>query len=191
MRYYLGGLLVASTAASCVREQPPGDVSAASTAAESATSVASIVSDVQPRIFAGYQDSSGTRVCFESSDSTLAAGAPATVIAPDFPQHFKSGTLGRRSKRPCFPVAPGSVDSMEYAVDVPRDASEWMGVLILIVGKVAPTEMHGDTATLAVEAGQTPWRFRTCASTEGVHATAWSGTPLVTPRRHVLPEVHV
>ena len=45
------------------------------------------------------------------------------------------------------------------------------------------TLYRGDTVTLVIEPGRPPWEFRNCASTEGVHATAWSGKPLSSTRR--------
>jgi hypothetical protein len=67
---------------------------------------------------------------------------------------------------------------MEYAVDTPRDTIGWRGVPIVILGQLPTAQMHGDTVTLEVEHGKPAWRFRTCASEEGVHATAWAGVPL-------------
>ena len=134
-------------------------------------------------MFAGDQDSSGTRLCFESPDTTLPYGAPVTVVHTAFPQFATGGTLGRRSKRPCFPGPPGSVDSVEYVVEAPGDTIGWRGVPIIILGKAPLAQMRGDTVLLAVEPGKVSWRFRTCASAEGIHATAWSGVPLSSPRR--------
>jgi len=56
-------------------------------------------------------------------------------------------------------------------------------VPIIILGKAPLAQMRGDTVLLAVEPGKVSWRFRTCASAEGIHATAWSGVPLSSPRR--------
>jgi hypothetical protein len=56
-------------------------------------------------------------------------------------------------------------------------------VPIIILGKLPEAQMVGDTVTLVIEPGKTPWRFRECASMEGIHTTAWSGTPLSAPRR--------
>jgi hypothetical protein len=72
---------------------------------------------------------------------------------------------------------------MAYVVDAPGDTLGRHGVPIIVIGKLPDAVMRGDTVTLAIEAGQTPWRFRTCASEEGIHATAWSGIPLAAPRR--------
>jgi hypothetical protein len=134
-------------------------------------------------MFVGDQDSSGTRFCFESTDTALPAGAQATVVHPGFPQFSAQGRLGVRSKSPCFPPPRGSLNSVEYVVDAPGDTIGWRGVPIIVLGNVSPVAMRGDTVTLAVEPGKPSWRFRTCASTEGIHATAWSGVPLSVPRR--------
>jgi hypothetical protein len=139
--------------------------------------------DGSPRMFVADQDSSGTRLCFEAADSTLPAGAPVTVVHATFPQYSTVGRLGDRTKSPCFPPPRVSRDSIEYSVDAPGDTVGRRGVPIVILGKVAPAQMRGDTVLLAVEPGRSSWRFRTCASAEGVHATAWSGLPLTSPRR--------
>jgi len=161
----------------CGREPRTDEVSA------EARALTVIGPDGQPRMFAGDQDSSGTRLCFESADTTLPYGAPVTVVHTAFPQFSTGGTLGRRSKRPCFPGPPGSADSIAYVVEAPGDTIGWRGVPIIVLGKAPLAQMRGDTVLLAVEPGKVSWRFRTCASTEGIHATAWSGVPLSSPRR--------
>jgi hypothetical protein len=137
----------------------------------------------RPRMFAADQDSSGTRLCFASVDSTLPAGALVTVVHAVFPQYVTEGRLGQRSKSPCFPAPVGSVDSMEYALDAPGDTVGRRGVPIVILGRLPAVQMRGDTVILAIEPGRGSWRFRTCASEEGIHTTAWSGVPLSSPRR--------
>jgi hypothetical protein len=73
---------------------------------------------------------------------------------------------------------------MEYFVEAPGDTIGRRGVPIVIIGKLPQAEMRaGDTVVLGVELGKTAWRFRTCASEEGIHATAWAGVPLSAPRR--------
>jgi len=162
--------------AGCGRDRT-NDISAA------ARALTVIAPDGSPRMFVADQDSSGTRLCFEAADSTLPAGAPATVVHATFPQYSTLGRLGDRSKSPCFPPPRASRDSIEYSVDAPGDTIGRRGVPIIILGKVAPAQMRGDTVLIAVEPGRMSWRFRTCASAEGVHATAWSGVPLTAPRR--------
>jgi hypothetical protein len=135
-----------------------------------------------PRMFVADQDSSGTRLCFES-DANFPQGTPVTVVHSVFPQYATTGRLGKRSKSPCFPPPRASADSMEYSVDAPGDTIGRRGVPIVILGKVPLAVMRGDTVTLLVEAGRASWRFRTCASEEGIHATAWAGVPLAASRR--------
>jgi len=139
--------------------------------------------DGKPRMFVADQDSSGTRLCFDAPDLGYAAGTPVTVVHPAFPQYSTTGRLGERSKSPCFPPPRSSPDSMQYVVDAPGDTIGRRGVPIVILGKLAPAAMRGDTVTLLVEPGAEPWRFRSCASLEGIHATAWAGVPLVSTRR--------
>ncbi|MGZ3374053.1 MAG: hypothetical protein ACXU9O_13110 [Gemmatimonadaceae bacterium] len=171
------GAVAAVVTLGCGREPRTGEISGA------ARALTVIAPDGSPRMFVADQDSSGTRLCFEAADSTLPAGAPVTVVHATFPQYSTVGRLGDRSKSPCFPPPRASPDSMEYSVDAPGDTVGRRGVPIVILGRVAPAQMRGDTVILAVEPGRISWRFRTCASAEGVHATAWSGVPLAARRR--------
>jgi hypothetical protein len=171
------GLVCLGIAVACGREPRTDEVS------EAARTLTVIASDGTPRMFVADQDSSGTKFCFESADTALPAGAHVTVVHPAYPQFSAQGKLGARSKSPCFPPPRGSADSMEYVVEAPGDTIGWRGVPIIVVGNAPLVAMRGDTVTLAVEPGKISWRFRTCASAEGVHATAWSGVPLAAPRR--------
>ena len=171
------GLLFVSIGTACGREPRTDEVS------EAAKSLTVIAPDGTPRVFVADQDSSGTRLCFEARDTTLPPGAPVTVVHPAYPQFSTTGVLGPRSKSPCFPPPRGSLDSLEYVVNAPGDTIGWRGVPIIVLGKTSPAVMRGDTVMLPVEPGKPSWRFRTCASTEGIHATAWAGTPLSAPRR--------
>jgi hypothetical protein len=136
-----------------------------------------------PRMFVADQDSSGSRLCFDAPDLGFAPGTRVTVVHPAFPQYATTGRLGPRTKSPCFPPPRSSPDSMQYVVDAPADTVGRRGVPIVILGKLPSAQMKGDTVLLEVEPGKEAWRFRSCASEEGIHATAWSGVPLSAPRR--------
>jgi len=177
LRACIVGLACIAAVSACGREPRTEEISA------EAKALTVIGPNGAPRIYPGDQDSSGTRVCFQSGDTTLPYGAPATIVHTGFPQHASSGTLGRRSRRPCFPGPPGSPDSVEYVVNAPDDTVGWRGVPVIVLGIVPPIQMRGDTVLLGIEPGKVSWRFRTCASEEGIHATAWSGAPLASPRR--------
>ena len=174
--------MVALTAVSvgCGRDAASDDVAEA---AGRAAPVSVIAADGTPRIFVADQDSSGTRLCFDAPDPGLPAGTQVTVVHSEFPQYAVTGRLGKRAKASCFPPPRSSSDSMQYSVDAPADTLGWHGVPIVIVGKLPAAVMRRDTVTIEVESRKEPWRFRTCASTEGVHATAWAGVPLASPRR--------
>jgi hypothetical protein len=170
-------LLTGATLVACNHE-PRNDAFAADS-----NTVATIGPTGEPRIFVADQDSSGTRLCFDAAELDLPSGAPVTVVHSAFPQFATVGRLGKRAKAPCFPPPRSSADSMQYIVDAPGDTIGPHGVPIVVLGKLPAARMRGDTVTLEVESGKEPWRFRTCASTEGVHATAWSGVPLASTRR--------
>lgn len=170
-------LLVAIALVGCSRE-PGNDALAADS-----NTVATIGPAGEARIFAADQDSSGTRLCFDAGELDLPSGTPVTVVHSAFPQFSTLGRLGKRARAPCFPPPRTSADSMQYVVDAPADTIGPHGVPIVILGKLPAARMRGDTVTIEVEPGKEPWRFRTCTSSEGVHATAWSGVPLASTRR--------
>ena len=172
-------LAVLGAAVGCGRDR--GDGGAGSNRVAETLSV--FTAEGPPRIFVADQDSSGTRLCFDAPDLGLPPGAPVTVVHSAFPQYSTTGKLGKRGKSPCFPPPRASPDSMQYAVDAPGDTIGRRGVPIILVGRLPNAKMRGDTVELEVEAGKQPWRFRSCASAEGIHATAWAGVPLASERR--------
>ena len=140
--------------------------------------------DYGAQMFAADEDSSGTFVCFSSKDTTLLLETRATIVFTGFPQHSAQGRIRSRSRLRCIPGPPfPPLDSMQYVVEMPQDTSDRVGIPVVILGPIAEPEQRGDTVTIAVEPGRPPLRFRTCASNEGLHATAWAGQPLASPRR--------
>lgn len=140
--------------------------------------------DYRARMFVADEDSSGTFVCFAATDTTLLPETKVTIVFTGHPQHSAIGRIRSREKSPCIPGPPmPSMDSMAYVAEMPRDTSDRIGVPIVVLGPVPKPKQLGDTVTIALEPGQPPIRFRFCASTEGLHATAWAGVPLASSRR--------
>ncbi|MDP9205019.1 MAG: hypothetical protein M3P12_06130 [Gemmatimonadota bacterium] len=140
--------------------------------------------DYSSRMFVADEDSSGTYVCFTAKDTTLLPDTRATIVFTGFPQHSAIGHIRSRAKLPCIPGPPmPPVDSMQYIAEMPRDTFDRIGIPVVLLGTVAKPAQRGDTVTIAVEPGRPPIRFHVCASTEGLHATAWAGVPLASPRR--------
>ena len=138
--------------------------------------------DYSARMFVADEDSSGLFLCF-ATDSALAPGTPVTVVFTGIPQHFAAGRLAARKRLPCIPPSrTPPIDSMQYVVEIPRDTLDRRGVPIVILGGVPTPEQRGDTVTIAIDRGRPPVRFGVCAGTEGLHATAWAGAPLLSPR---------
>ncbi len=171
----------------CVREVPPAETSVVSRDTAPPKFTDSIVPlsgapvvvpafDYGAMMFLADQDSSG-RLCIASPERALEIGTPVTVIFPGFPQRFVTGRVGRLSKLSCSHLGATPLDTLEYALDAPGDTIG-SGPGIAIIGRFPPAVLRGDTVTMALEAGQPPARFRSCASTEGLHITAWAGVPL-------------
>ena len=140
--------------------------------------------DYRARMFVADEDSSGTFVCFTAEDTTLLPETRVTIVFTGHPQHSAIGRIRSREKLPCLPGPPmPPPDSIQYVADMPRDTSDRIGIPIVLLGSVAKPEQRGDTVTIEIEPGQPPIRFRFCASTEGLHATAWAGTPVTSSRR--------
>lgn len=140
--------------------------------------------DYRTRMFVADEDSSGTFVCFASNDTTLLPETKVTIVFTGHPQRSATGRVRSRERSPCIPGPPmPSMDSMAYVAEMPRDTSDRIGVPIVVLGPAPKPKQLGDTVTIALEPGQPPIRFRFCASTEGLHATAWAGVPLESSRR--------
>jgi hypothetical protein len=140
--------------------------------------------DYSARMFIADEDSSGTFVCFTARDTTLLPETRVTIVFTGHPQRSAIGRLRAREKLPCIPGPPmPPMDSIQYVAEMPRDTSDRLGILIVLLGSVAKPVQRGDTVTIEIEPGQPPIRFRSCASYEGIHATAWAGTPVTSSRR--------
>jgi len=140
--------------------------------------------DYRTRMFVADEDSSGTFVCFTAKDTTLLPETRVTIVFTGHPQRSATGRLRSREKLPCIPGPPmPPMDSIQYVAEMPRDTSDRLGIIIVLLGSVAKPLQRGDTVTIEIEPGQPPIRFQSCASYEGIHATAWSGTPVTSSRR--------
>ena len=140
--------------------------------------------DYDARVFVADEDSSGLFLCFAAKETALAPEMPVTVVFAGFPQHSTVGRLSTRRRMPCFPPSPmPPLDSMQYVVQIPRDTLDRIGIPIVVLGPVSSPKQVGDTVTLALERGQRPIRFRVCAGTEGLNASAWAGIPLASPMK--------
>jgi hypothetical protein len=140
--------------------------------------------DYSARMFIADEDSSGTFVCFTATDTTLLPDTRVTIVFTGHPQHSAIGRIRSREKLPCIPGPPmPPPDSIQYVAEMPRDTSDRIGIPVVLLGSVAKPVQRGDTVTVEIEPAQPPIRFRFCASTEGLHATAWAGTPLASSRR--------
>lgn len=140
--------------------------------------------DYRARMFVADEDSSGTFVCFTAQDTTLLPGTRVTIVFTGFPQHSAVGSIRSRERLPCIPGPPmPPMDSVQYVADMPRDTWDRKGIPVVVLGSVPKPKQRGDTVTIAIEPGRPPIRFQYCASTEGLHATAWEGVPFVSRRR--------
>lgn len=140
--------------------------------------------DYSARMFVADEDSSGRFVCFSSRDTTLLPRTRVTIVFTGFPQHSASGRITSRGRLPCIPGPPmPPMDSMQYIAGMPLDTRDRFGIPVVVLGTVPEPQQLGDTVTIAIDPERPPIRFRVCAGTEGLHATAWSGEPLRSPRR--------
>lgn len=140
--------------------------------------------DYGTRMFVADEDSSGTFVCFTAKDTTLLPETRVTIVFTGDPQHSAIGRIRGREKLPCIPGPPvPPPDGVQYVAEMPRDTADRRGIPIVLLGSVAKPVQRGDTVTIEIEPERPPIRFRYCASTEGLHATAWAGTPITSSRR--------
>lgn len=69
-----------------------------------------------------------------------------------------------------------------YTLTAARDAIEQSTVYFGVPAPITFFTVRGDTIVARLGAERTAYTFRSCASSEGLHFTVWSGAPLHSPR---------
>lgn len=165
----LAVVLVAALAVSCTNKNPQTG------AQSSALSPSPPPASYTPRI--GVVVSTASRTCVAIQNGNLASGSPVTLVTPTLPQAFTQGEIGAMSKSPC-PVSQDLNPAFSsYDVQVTGAALPKLTPLIAVLGTSGAFSMQNNNVQADLDQNGKTEMFRACSASDGVHLTAWSGTP--------------
>lgn len=147
----------------------------------SALIVALVVQSAPAELRIGLAASGNDGLCIALPGAAVPAGSPFTVVTDEEPQHVYHATV--RSEVPACEAMQHNHDGPFYIVallDAPPDAL--VGALgVAFPGRVA-ARRAGRRVQLNLDARHPRAQVRICSSSEGLHVTVWSGTPLRSAR---------
>ena len=157
---------------SCASHSAPGNEPTSS------MGPASAAASYTPRL--GVAVTTSSRTCFAIQNANLAVGAPVTLVSPMSPQTFVQAEISATSSTPC-PISK-EVDPTvtNYDLQVSKAASlPKLTPLIAVVGPSAPFSVGpNNSLTANLDQNNKTQSFRSCAASDGIHLTVWSGNPL-------------
>ena len=147
----------------------------------SALIVAVVVQSGPAELRVGLAASGNDGLCIALPGAAVPLGSPFTVVTDEEPQHVYHATV--LAAVPVCDAMQHNPDGRFYMVallDAPSDAL--VGALgVAFPGRV-PMRRAGRRVQLKLNAGHQNAQVRICSSSEGLHATVWSGTPLRSAR---------
>jgi hypothetical protein len=120
------------------------------------------------------------RLCVAVPSATLSTGATVTLVEPDPPQRTLTATIEARRSCPGLERATvaGPYYSARPETSLTPDGSLWL----VFPGRVPTQREPSGAVTIALGRAHHAVRLRSCSSSEGVHLTVWSSTPLTSRR---------
>ena len=128
----------------------------------------------------GLVDMRPSQPCLALTGAPLAKGSPIVIVTPGEPQQIVRATIVDQVAG-CDAMAKSDLPGPYYQVKTERALDELMGLGIAVAG-THQARIASGRARLALNARYPGVRFRSCASSEGLHLTVWAGEPLVSER---------
>lgn len=121
----------------------------------------------------GIAASTESGVC-ASFEKSVPIGSSIKVIETELPQYFVEATLEKEIEN-CAPLQTANIKGPYFAISVP----EKMKVPLLGLAVYSSTEITKsiNQVSLGTESTNRVY-FRSCASGEGIHLSAWLGEPI-------------
>src|SRR5437868_2016714 len=128
----------------------------------------------------GVADTRPARSCVALPGAPLAKGSPVVLVALGESQQVARATVAAQVAS-CEGIPEGNVDGPYYQLESDRALDQMMGLAIAVAGEHTARIVDG-SARLALNTRYPNVRFRSCASSEGLHLTVWAGEPLKSAR---------
>jgi hypothetical protein len=110
----------------------------------------------------------------------LPIGSTVTLVTPDPPQQTQRARVSAQvSESPA--MAKHDIPGPYYSLTPMDGAKQLPDLAVALVGRPIVTQVAGDVS-LRGSAQHPGVRVRSCASSEGLHLTLWSGVPLGSER---------
>ena len=122
------------------------------------------------------------RLCVAMPAPALTPGTTITLIRPADRQSVLVANIVR-SVPDCKELDGPMIPGPYYLAETPSPSGEdSAAMLIAFPGRLSTRQVGTGTIAVRLSAAYPDVQVRSCTSQEGVHLTAWSGTPLVTRR---------
>lgn len=141
------------------------------------SSLATNPASYTPRIGIGV--STSARTCIAIQNGNLANGSVITLISPIVPVTFTQATVSSVSQDACPITQNVDTTVSNYNVTTQNPVPK-LTPMIAVVGTPAVSVNTNNIAQADLDQNGHSEMFRACSADNGVHLTAWSGTPLET-----------
>jgi hypothetical protein len=131
----------------------------------------------------GIAVAKSSRVCLAIHRQNFVAGSKITLVLVRKPQSIAEAEVLRPADDTCPKPAESDPGLRSYEIRMLKGSLEPAMPAIAVFGSSSPFVGHGDSVTADVDGDGTPESFRSCASSEGIHLTVWSGKPVEGKRR--------
>ena len=99
------------------------------------------------------------------------------------PQSIAEAEVLRPADSACLNPDESDHDLHRYEIRMRKGSLEPSALAIAVFASSRPFVKHGDSVNADVDGDGVPESFRSCASSDGLHLTVWSGKPLEGRRR--------
>jgi hypothetical protein len=123
------------------------------------------------------------RVCLAIHRQKFAPGSRLTLVLLRAPQSIAEAEVLRPADGTCPKLDESDPSLHSYEIKMLKGSLEPSMPAIAVFGSLSPFATHGDSVTADVDRDGQPESFRSCASSEGLHLTVWSGKPVQGKRR--------
>ena len=123
---------------------------------------------------------SSGHVCVSIMNTNLPPDAPVKLVSPEKPQSAAEAVAIGRT--PNCPAGPDDANSTSYDLRIVKGSVEDNVENIAVTGPATLSAGNDNTVAGRLDPGANMVMFRSCASSEGLHLTVWSGEPLKSVR---------
>jgi hypothetical protein len=118
------------------------------------------------------------KVCLAIHRRNFAVGSRVTLVLLQAPQSISEAEVLRPADSACPSPDESDRDLRRYEIRMLKGSLEPSAIAIAVFASSRPFVKHGDSVSADVDGDGVAESFRSCASSEGLHLTVWSGKPL-------------